>query len=712
MLERGQIDFHPGARIGIHVFIMVTWTKDSLQAHNDGRTQNDASRSKVFCLKLRIKSLFLALLITTGAHASPDLGVRCISRTPLYWRYNVQYANNLPYLAPTHGQDPLLDQHWPNAGESIGFSAQVRNHGDQAVDGFEYRWKIDGLVQGGTRMFGGYVAQGATVNVPFASSWPQNLDDHTVTVEIDPNLLVSDSFRQNNTYTDSTNALSYSIWVEQGLYDRFNARLNGFGTRSFEDWIRWQFDAMRNDFARSVYPGFAANGILERIRIEEINVIPFDPNDLNNWRRYLDNDPHMFLNDGRWQFTSDRQTLTEKIADWDNYVNSFVGQIDWGLIHELSHQLGVIDEYRMNMPFPQANQVRTREGRELNSMHAFHAGGLMGGGYILPGYDGSYYDSHTAGYLNRNLHYRRGFYGEFLFDMPLRSYAQFFDGLGAPLHGARVDFYQKNQSSEYIYNTPTFSGVTDALGKFQMPNRLVRGTTTATGHTLRNNPFGQLSVVGQDGTMLVKVTLGDQEDFRWFEIIQLNEAFWLGNTQTTVVPFHTSIFPVPRGVPGVSFQNVALGKPTAASSRPDLAHFANDGDLTTIDHTWVPDPPSVGAWWQVDLGAIRPIGRAVVYPCAGNNHDWFSSFHLEVSRTGAFAGEQAHVPLESNCDESRAAGDYSLQRLTGLGNRVVYTFAPVRGRYFRIVSDVFQNWVQLQEFELYPFLGMGWIDEK
>ena len=54
----------------------------------------------------------------------------------------------------------------------------------------------------------------------------------------------------------------------------------------------------------------------------------------------LNDDPHLFLNDGRWQFISQATTLAEKQGDWDRYVDTFVTTIDWGLIHELSHQLG------------------------------------------------------------------------------------------------------------------------------------------------------------------------------------------------------------------------------------------------------------------------------------------------------------------------------------------------------------------------------------
>ncbi len=397
----------------------------------------------------RIHLAVLFLLLAAPAFAAPDLGVRFISRSPLYWRYNVTYPDGVPQLAPTHdGKDPNLDRHWPAPGEKVTFTAHVRNQGDSGVQGFDYRWYVDGQPQ--SRMdlaYGKPLAPGQEAAVSLSWRWPTDLADHTVKIVIDPASRTGDRLRRNNTYEDHTNALSFSIWVEKGLYDRFNAKVNGFGTRSFEDWFRWQFDAMKQDFARSIYPGIAPNGILERIRVEEINVIPFDPNNLGNWRQVLDADPHIFLNDGRWQFTSEAATLADKKKDWDQYVSTFVTTIDWGLIHELSHQLGAIDEYRMNVDQPSQNPVS-------HTRHDFHRPGLMGGGYVADGYDGTYYDSHTAGFLSLNLHFRRGFYGDFLFDTPRRTFLRLLDVNGAPLADADVNFYQKDLATETIPSSP------------------------------------------------------------------------------------------------------------------------------------------------------------------------------------------------------------------------------------------------------------------
>jgi len=632
-------------------------------------------------------SVFLPLL-AAPVFAAPDLGVTFIQRGPLYWRYNVVYPDGVPQLAPTHGQDPALDKHWPSPGETVTFTAHVRNHGDSAAPGFTYRWYLDGQAQGpAEQVYSQTVAPGEEATVSLSWRWPADLGDHKVRILVDPGNRIGDSTRRNNVYEDFTNALSFSIWVEKGLYDRFNAVVNGFGTRSFEDWFRWQFNAMKQDFARSVYPVIAPRGILERIRVEEIQVIPFDPDNLDNWRQALDSDPHLYLNDGRWQFTSEATTLADKEADWDRYVATFARQIDWGLIHELSHQLGVIDEYRLN--------ANLSENPVSHTQHDFHAPGLMGGGYVAPGYDERFYDSHTAGFLNRNLHFRRGFYGEYLFDTPLRTSLRFLDIKGAPLADAEVRAYQKVEDT--IPAEPTFTGRTDANGVMVLPNRPVHGVTTATGHTLRPNPFGQLNVVGPNSTMLVEISRWGQKDYRWLEIIQLNEAFWQGGQKRAAIEIRTGLVPSRPIAP----TNLALRRPASASSRQDLASLANDGKRLNLSPAWAPEPPTKGQWWQVDLGEAREVARVAVYPFGENPHDWYAAFHLEVSSTGAFAGEQTRVPLETDWDATRVRADYGVQTLSGLLFNCVYTFPAVKGRYVRIVADVDQNWVQLQELEVF-----------
>jgi hypothetical protein len=333
-----------------------------------------------------------------------------------------------------------------------------------------------------------------------------------------------------------------------------------------------------------------------------------------------------------------------------------------------------------------------------HNRHDFHAPGLMGGGYVAPGYDEHFYDSHTAGFLNRNLHFRRGFYGEYLFDIPARTSLRILDVTGKPLAGAEIRAYQKSEDT--IPTVPTFTGRTDANGVMVLPNRPVQGVTTATGHTLRPNPFGQINVVGPNGTMLLEIAQpGGLKDYRWLELIQLNEAFWLGGTKRATIEMRSGLL---SGRP-LAPVNLALGRPVLASTNVKTAAFANDGDLGVDGRFWFPFPlpAKVGQWWQVDLGKSRPISRVAVYSDATYPSDWYEAFHLEVSPTGSFTGEQTRVPLETRWQDTLLHSDYGMQKLSGFLNHGIYAFPPVTGRYVRIVGDRERSIAGLQELEVY-----------
>ena len=96
---------------------------------------------------LRTLLPLLAATVALPAHAAPDLDVSHISRSPLYFRYNVQYPNGYPVLAPVPGgnADPAKDKRWPAPGETVTFTAHVRNAGDAPTPPFRYAWLYDGI---------------------------------------------------------------------------------------------------------------------------------------------------------------------------------------------------------------------------------------------------------------------------------------------------------------------------------------------------------------------------------------------------------------------------------------------------------------------------------------------------------------------------------------------------------------------------------------
>ena len=164
---------------------------------------------------MKRSSLLLSVLLpllAAPAFAAPDLGVTCIQRGPLYWRYNVVYPDGVPQLAPTHGQDPAMDQHWPSPGDLVTFIAHVRNHGDSAAPGFTYRWYLDGQAQGpGKQVYAPPVPPGEEALVSLQSRWPADLGDHKVRIAVDPGNRIGDATRETTpTRTSPTPSASAS----------------------------------------------------------------------------------------------------------------------------------------------------------------------------------------------------------------------------------------------------------------------------------------------------------------------------------------------------------------------------------------------------------------------------------------------------------------------------------------------------------------------
>ncbi|MCA1567762.1 MAG: right-handed parallel beta-helix repeat-containing protein [Acidobacteria bacterium] len=139
-------------------------------------------------------------------------------------------------------------------------------------------------------------------------------------------------------------------------------------------------------------------------------------------------------------------------------------------------------------------------------------------------------------------------------------------------------------------------------------------------------------------------------------------------------------------------ENLAYGKQATASSNAATAARAVDGIVFDPASSWVPDNPlGTGGYWQVDLGAASSLSEFVIYPYYINLGDFPLRFHIDVSTTGAFAGEQVRVVTETARPIKQA---------------IVYDFAPASARYIRLVSDdPPRNWIQMMEFAAFSQQG-------
>lgn len=468
--------------------------------------------------------------VSRAAHApltppdGVDLEVTFIQRTPAYHRYCVDYSSGKPLLcAGTENE-----QRWPAPGESVTFSGHIRNQGTQPTPTFDYAWAIDdSVVLTGSLPS---LAAGAETTVSYTWLWShlvageRVLDDHTVTLTVDPAGLVAETYETNNALRDYTNAMTLKFNVTPAMMTVYAQSWGAQWPFSAENWFQRQIAAMNWALANAVYP-LTPDGARLRVRLDVIAVSDEPP--------VVDRQ-----HDGAWFIDSDYRTYS---GGYDPATD-----IDWNLVHELSHQIGLIDLYTYNV-FDSTTQVADQWGYPINFSDFWARPDLMGGGDIAPYTEWYRYSSHTAGGAAATAGYRRGYYGEYQFDIPQQVTLELLDNSGQPAAGVTVTLYQRNGSADWVGdirvdNTPEISGLSGPDGRFALPNRSVGGdVTTATGHTLHDNPFGLVDVVGQRNRFLVSLQQDIYQEFYWLDVTDLNLAYWAGATDSYTLTLNTHL---------------------------------------------------------------------------------------------------------------------------------------------------------------------------
>jgi hypothetical protein len=509
-----------------------------------------------------------------GVRLSPpdgiDLDVTYINRVPMYQAYCDEYVEfpgtglGLIQLCPgTEGE-----KRWPEHGEVVTFTAHIVNKGTLPSGPFTYTWFIDGSeVLSGTHAGLTAAAEGTAVyNWPWAHTMDGErvLDDHTVRFTVDPNDAIAETCESNNSLEDRTNALSFVIAMTPEMYEVYNVPITSTLPFSAEDWLQKQIAAMNKALADSVYP-VTPQGATERVRIDRIVITTTLPSD---------NRQH----DGAW-FIKDEV----RNPDWSYYW--YDEDIDWGLVHELSHQIGLIDLYTSPIDAVSV-RVLDREGFPVNFGFDWPRPGVMFGGDIAPhpnpGRFPHYYSSHSAGGVSSVKGYRDNFYGTYQYDIPEQNALLVLDSQGNPAAGVQVALYQRTAPFNWvglseIDNVPEISGTTDMDGRFVLPNRSAQGgVTNPRGQTLGDNPFGVVDIIGLQNRFLLKLNKGEHEEFHWMDITQFNLAYWMGDTLS-----HT--FPISSHVP-----------PLDAPAPPEITTFRTQGLQVALDWRPSPSPGVVG----------------------------------------------------------------------------------------------------------------------
>ena len=440
----------------------------------------------------------LTFLIFTGCendnnHVNPDLteyiadlDVIYISRTPRYPRYSVQY--NHPGT-PSSWQWGL----WPEIGTTITYTAFVKNAGTASAKKFEYSWIVDNnFVSGGTYNYN--LGTDSSCQISYQLNW----DGQTHTIEF--RLQQTDTLDPpiNNSRVIKTDGLSLRIHTEPVVYQQFCSLKNFAGTESFEDWIQAHIDTLNYMIETG-----KSN---ESVFIDEIVI----EDNLPTGGTHAPNDIYW---DGRWGFEKHEWTL--------NSIQRMVLEIDHGLIHELCHQIGVIDEYNLNFDWNYVNDNLVNHEVYYIPWH-----NIMNDLNFLS------FSFHANNGLRLNKGKRRGFFGDYLYDVPLNNQLLINDTNGTTLKNFNINLYQAVDNK--IDTIPEISGTIPESGIFQLPNRPVEEVTTPTGHSLKPNPFGQINVVGTNGLFLVEVIIDNKKYYNWLSIYRFNEEYWKGNTTNAV----------------------------------------------------------------------------------------------------------------------------------------------------------------------------------
>lgn len=456
----------------------------------------------------------------------PDLSVRFIERTPRFPGTHVEYlvvnepSGNRGDGLPVRVLNPRA-QKWPNPGQTVTFTAHLRNAGRQTTPRFDWYWLINGrqVRSGWDRPL--RPGEERTYSI----EWKWQSGRNHVAFETNRDRKFEEITHKNNFVVDRTDALAFHFFVQPGLYRWFQGVRNGRDSFSWDDWAQFQVQEMNRTFANDIFPA-TPEGIEIRVRLDKITMLPEDfvspggmhvPDGMTNvtsgW-------------DGLWGFTDGYLVENEHGLNVYEQLPHWVTGVEWSLMHELGHQLGQPDYYLLpvdgrdngalpGVPYDPPSWFRDQMMFAGNHSHDRMIG--RGEGVWDSGY--RFWEEHSARSFNRDGNKRRGFFGTFMVDIPRRSQFVFLDEHNVPISAARVAMHV-GIGTAYTPGRfdahPDATGVTDRLGRWTLdrsPWRVLLNWTT--------NGAVQFVVTPEEGPQRVG----------FLNITHFNLAYWRGQRE-------------------------------------------------------------------------------------------------------------------------------------------------------------------------------------
>lgn len=467
----------------------------------------------------------------------PDLDVTYIERLPRYRSNhgNLKYGGKdypyegIAYELVTANNDPM----WPPEGSTATFIGHIKNHGNEPTGEFTFVWTIDGKEVKSGKGFSLKPEEEFTDKL----EWKWQNGAHTVALKVDEENVLQEISERNNKLEDRTDALGFLFVVSRAAYDGFNDVRNMVDSFSLEDWVQYHVEVTNFLFMDSIYPS-TPEGCLERWRIDKIAIVENEGEKFNEPAFYAekerlqrDSKPSGVYYEGVWQF-----------PPWDQYPGR-AERIDWGLIHEMAHQTGLIDEYHFNYHQGLPCRARGRDGNLIRVNHSHHEPQVM-----MHWHGPHRFSENSAKASNLQIGRHRGFFGDYLYELPEQIYIRILNRKGEPVPKTQIRIWQR-QGDSGIAEEPVIQGETDQDGKLRLPNRKIPNTpfTTLQGFTLKDNPFGRINVVGVNGLFLFEIYAPPFTEYHWVELLDLNVAKWRGADKSYTHDLKT-LFP-PKDAP-------------------------------------------------------------------------------------------------------------------------------------------------------------------
>lgn len=442
---------------------------------------------------------------------------------------------------------------WPALGQRVTWQAHVKNWAKNARQNVAYRWLLDGVAVDSGKV---EIPANSVKTVDFPWDW--KFERHELKFVIDPANAFKEEEERNNDLLIYTDAITIGFYVEQSVYDYFrqHQRKLGLGSsteagsNTWEDWAQRHIRRWNRMLANAIYPE-TPNGVLDRVRLEKITVVPdgalplvpltgINQPDIGPSSHPNRNDRTVNM---QWGFPAEllKGSFYQDHTAIQDY-NPFYYQ--GSLVHELGHARYLTDIYAFRVFHGVAGEIVEIQENGANIagtkympgstiIHNGERGLIL---YRTP-FQGlmnttwTYMDRYSAITMNLIAGHRatRGNCNEpenigiFLNDLPAENRLTVRDAFGTLLKNAEVWIYQAVGQKGYYYskrfdNIPDLKFVTDDQGQI----------------LLGRNPFSLDGIIRHtwevsNAAIIIRVAHAGRVGYSFLEVSLFNMEYWCGN---------------------------------------------------------------------------------------------------------------------------------------------------------------------------------------